>query len=154
VIYSNAAPTGWKVTTRLPALLLAGSGGVLAVQMPRVSRVSHTMAEAAAGPAGEGRALLRPRRRVTLPPLRPACVAGGRARIWETEYLQVLDGENPVKEWTKGTWLRPLLAALDEPDRSRFEAAYGALVARAYPPHADGRTLFPFRRLFIIAKAR
>ena len=31
--------------------------------------------------------------------------------IWETEYLQILEGENPVAEWTKGTWLSPLLAA-------------------------------------------
>ncbi len=65
--------------------------------------------------------------------------------------LQVLEGENPIKEWTKGTWLRPLLDALDGPDRSRFETCYGDLVARAYPRRADGRTLFPFRRLFIIA---
>ena len=74
--------------------------------------------------------------------------------IWETEYLQVLDGADPVKEWTKGTWLKPLLDALAEPERGRFEAAYAALVARAYPRRADGRTLFPFRRLFIVARAR
>ena len=29
--------------------------------------------------------------------------------IWETEYLQVLDGENAVAEWTKGSILKPLL---------------------------------------------
>ena len=74
--------------------------------------------------------------------------------IWETEYLQILEGADPVKEWTKGTWLRPLLDALEEPERGRFESAYAALVARAYPPRADGRTLFPFRRLFIVARAR
>ncbi len=74
--------------------------------------------------------------------------------IWETEYLQVLEGTDPVKEWTKGTWLKPLLDALPEPERSGFEAAYAALVARAYPRRADGRTLFPFRRLFIVARAR
>jgi trans-aconitate 2-methyltransferase len=74
--------------------------------------------------------------------------------IWETEYLQVLEGEHPVKEWTKGTWLKPLLDALDEPQRSGFEAAYAELVARAYPRRADGRTLLPFRRLFIVATAR
>jgi trans-aconitate 2-methyltransferase len=65
----------------------------------------------------------------------------------------VLDGANPVKEWTKGTWLLPLLAALDEPDRSRFEAAYAERVAAAYPPRGDGKTLFPFRRMFLIAAA-
>jgi trans-aconitate 2-methyltransferase len=73
--------------------------------------------------------------------------------IWETEYLQVLDGVNPVKEWTKGTWLSPLLAALEEPERSRFEAAYGERVARVYKPRRDGKTLFPFRRMFVIATA-
>ena len=66
----------------------------------------------------------------------------------------MLDGENPVKEWTKGTWLTPLLAALDEPDRSGFEADYAARVAAAYPSRADGKTLFPFRRMFMIATAR
>ena len=71
--------------------------------------------------------------------------------VWETEYLQVLAGDNPVKEWTKGTWLTPLLAALEEPDRSRFEAAYAERVAAFYPPRIDGKTLFPFRRMFIIA---
>ncbi|HYB70038.1 MAG TPA: trans-aconitate 2-methyltransferase, partial [Candidatus Bathyarchaeia archaeon] len=74
--------------------------------------------------------------------------------IWETEYLQVLEGRDPIKEWTKGTWLKPLLDALEEPERSRFEALYAERVARAYPVQADGRTLFPFRRLFIIARAR
>jgi len=74
--------------------------------------------------------------------------------IWETEYLQVLEGRDPVKEWTKGTWLKPLLDALAEPERSRFETSYAALVAQAYPPRADGRTLFPFRRLFIVARAK
>ena len=39
--------------------------------------------------------------------------------MWETEYLQVLQGDNPVKEWTKGTWLSPLLNALDEPEREQ-----------------------------------
>jgi trans-aconitate 2-methyltransferase len=78
----------------------------------------------------------------------------GSLDMWETEYLQMLEGDNPVVEWTKGTWLRPLLDALDEPARTLFEACYAGLVAAAYPPRADGRTLFPFRRLFIVAQAR
>ena len=74
--------------------------------------------------------------------------------VWETEYLHVLDGEHAVAEWTQGTALRPLLAALDEPQRSGFLACYTELVDRAYPRRADGRTLFPFRRLFLVARAR
>ena len=161
VIYSNAA-LHWIVGHERLFTELVGAlapGGVLAVQMPRnFSAPSHTsIAEAAR--SGRWRARLEPL-------LRPAPVAEpafyfdllaprvAELDIWETEYQQVLEGENPVKEWTKGTWLTPLLDALAEPERSEFEAAYGALVARAYPPRGDGRTLFPFRRLFIVAKGR
>jgi trans-aconitate 2-methyltransferase len=77
-----------------------------------------------------------------------------RLDIWETTYLHELSGENPVAEWTKGTALKPLLDALEGDERRAFEAAYRARVAEAYPPAASGRTLFPFRRLFLIAEAR
>jgi trans-aconitate 2-methyltransferase len=74
--------------------------------------------------------------------------------IWETEYLHVLTGVDPVKEWVKGTWLRPLLDALDEAERPAFEERYAEMLRVPYPPRADGRTLFRFRRLFIVATAR
>jgi trans-aconitate 2-methyltransferase len=45
------------------------------------------------------------------------------------------------------------LAALEEPERSRFEADYAARVAAAYRPRSDGKTLFPFRRMFLVATA-
>jgi trans-aconitate 2-methyltransferase len=160
VIYSNAALHWLGDHARLlPGLVAAlAPKGVLAVQMPRnFAAPSHTAITAAA--------LAGPWRRALEPLLRPAPVAApefyydllaprvAALDIWETEYLQVLDGANPVKEWTKGTWLAPLLAVLDEPERSRFEADYAARVAAAYPPRGDGKTLFPFRRLFIVAVA-
>jgi trans-aconitate 2-methyltransferase len=74
--------------------------------------------------------------------------------IWETEYLQVLEGDNPVKEWTKGTWLTRYLDVLDGPEQAAFEAAYGERVAKAYPRNAAGQTLFPFRRLFMLAQRK
>ena len=160
VIYSNAALHWLGGHGRLFPELFAALRplGVLAVQMPRnFGAHSHT-AVAEAVRSGPWRTRLEPL-------LRPAPVAepgfyydllAPRAAvldIWETEYLHVLDGEDPVKEWTKGTWLAPLSAALAEPERSRFEACYAELVARSYPKRPDGRTLFPFRRLFIIAIA-
>jgi len=45
-----------------------------------------------------------------------------------------------------------LLDALEGEQRRDFEAAYRARVAEAYPPTATGQTLFPFRRLFLIAQ--
>ena len=62
--------------------------------------------------------------------------------------------DNPVKEWTKGTWLTRYLDVLEGPDKAAFEAAYGERVARAYPPNAAGQTLFPFRRLFMVAQRK
>ena len=66
----------------------------------------------------------------------------------------MLDGPDPVKEWTKGTWLKQFLDALDEPARSAFEQDYAARLRTAYPARADGKTLFPFRRLFMVVVAR
>ena len=74
--------------------------------------------------------------------------------IWETEYLHVLEGKDPVKEWTKGTWLKRFLDALDEPERSEFESDYARRVNGAYPMLANGKTLFPFRRLFIVLERK
>ena len=160
VIYSNAALHWLDAHERVIPDVFAqlAPGGVMAVQMPRnFAALSHTSITDAAL-AGPWRGKLEPL-------LRPSPVApqefyydllaprAASLDMWESEYLQVLDGENPVKEWTKGTWLLPLLAALDEPERSGFEAAYGERVAAAYPPRRDGRTLFPFRRMFLIATA-
>ncbi|MGH6944452.1 MAG: trans-aconitate 2-methyltransferase, partial [Geminicoccaceae bacterium] len=72
--------------------------------------------------------------------------------IWETEYLQVLDGDDPVLRWVRATALRPVIEALSSDELAAFEAEYARRLCAAYPRRADGRTLFPFRRLFIVAR--
>ena len=57
---------------------------------------------------------------------------------------------NPIVEWNKSTGLRPVLDTLAEPERDQFLAEYAARMAAAYPKRADGRTFFPFRRLFMV----
>jgi trans-aconitate 2-methyltransferase len=70
---------------------------------------------------------------------------------WETTYLQVLHGTDPVLEWMKGTALRPALDALpEEEEREEFLAELTLLLREAYPPGPHG-TLFPFRRIFVVA---
>jgi trans-aconitate 2-methyltransferase len=71
--------------------------------------------------------------------------------IWETEYLQVLEGEDAVYRWVSGTGLRPFVQALEDEDREAFIATYKAKLNAAYPRRADGTTLFAFRRLFVVA---
>ena len=158
VIYSNAA-LHW-IEDHAPVFVALfeslAPGGTLAVQIPRnFAAPSHaSMGEAAR---------MGPWRPVLEPLLRPAPVAepafyynlltplAASLDMWETEYLQVLEGEHAVKEYTKSTWLSPLLGALDEPMRSEFEDTYTRLVDAHYPRRADGKTLFPFRRMFIVA---
>ncbi len=71
--------------------------------------------------------------------------------IWEVRYMQVLQGDDPVLEWVKGSALRPVLTALPQDEADRFLAAYGAALRRAYPKRAGGETLFPFHRMFMVA---
>ena len=74
--------------------------------------------------------------------------------IWETRYVQVLSGEDAVYRWMSGTGLRPFAAALEESERTEFLDAYRTALARAYPIRASSVTLYPFRRLFVVARAR
>ena len=39
-------------------------------------------------------------------------------------------------------------------DARAFTGEYAEALRAAYPPEPDGRTLFPFRRLFVVAAAR
>ncbi len=133
-------------------------GGVLAVQMPRnFAAPSHTLLrETVEDAPWRGRLAKLQRHDPVAPPQayhRLLAPHAATLDIWEVEYLQRLAGPNPVAEWTRGTALRPFLDALGPADREAFLADYTRRVAAAYPREADGTTLFPFRRLFIVATA-
>ena len=70
---------------------------------------------------------------------------------WETTYLHVLRGEDPVFTWVSGTGARPTLQALDDTLRPRFEDEFKRRLRAAYPD--DGRgVVLPFRRVFVVAR--
>ncbi|HZT52555.1 MAG TPA: methyltransferase domain-containing protein [Stellaceae bacterium] len=169
LVYSTATLQWLEGHDRLfPHLLdqLAPSG-VLAVQMPRnFDAPSHALMRetAAAGPWAER---LRPQAAsgtgqgslLRIDPVGPPAFYYDLLRprvqeieIWETEYLHVLEGADPVLEWVRGSALRPVIEALPGAMAQEFEAAYAAKLRAAYPRRADGRTLLPFRRLFIVAR--
>ncbi len=160
VLYSNAALHWLDHHDRLFARLmgLLRPGGVLAVQMPRnFDAPSHTLMfeTAVDGPWAETLRGIQRRSPVADPDFYYDLLTphASELDIWETEYQQVLSGDNPVPEFTRSTWLKTLLDALQEPLRTQFWEAYRARVLRAYPPKADGHTLFPFKRLFVVATA-
>jgi trans-aconitate 2-methyltransferase len=76
--------------------------------------------------------------------------AGCEVDAWETTYVHILPGSDPVLEWYKGTGLRPVLAVLDADQAADFLAEYGEKIRAAYPPGEFG-TVFPFRRVFTVA---
>jgi trans-aconitate 2-methyltransferase len=133
-------------------------GGVFAFQVPgNFRQPSHTLLEELAS-ADQWRELLAPTMAEipTAPEpqeyLEVMLEAGARADVWDTTYLHVLQGADPVFQWISGTGMRPVLAALDAsagPDRrDEFLKTYAALLRAAYPRDADDRTIFPFRRVF------
>jgi trans-aconitate 2-methyltransferase len=160
LIFTNAA-LHWigdhqALFPRLAGLL--APGGVLACQMPQTWPTAWhvVLRETAAEPAwAERLAGVVGVRQVAEPEtyydwLAPVCAV---VDIWSTTYLHVLQGDDPVVDWMMGTALRPYLDALPEPAmRSAFLDAYRDRVAKVVPARADGTTLFPFPRLFILAR--
>ena len=160
LIYSNAALqwVGGHATLFPRLISLLATGGVLAVQMPAMHdaplrRLQYAVA--AQGPWAErlaGHASARP---ILDAPgywdlLRPLVAS---LDIWETTYLHPLTGEDAVVEWAAGSSLRPFLEPLDPMGRAAFRQAYAEALRPHYPRRADGTTLLPFRRLFMIAVA-
>lgn len=70
---------------------------------------------------------------------------------WETTYLHVLTGPDPVFRWISGTGARPVLQALPDDLRDDFVTDYKALLRDAYPEQKHG-TVLPFRRVFVVAE--
>jgi trans-aconitate 2-methyltransferase len=144
-----------------------GPGGTLAFQVPRTrsmpasdviravassprwaSRVGHVAASA--GP----RSLLTSVRDVAEYADLLAQL-GLRVDAWETTYLHILSGPDPVLEWFSGTGLRPYLDALavaGEPSAvAEFRAEIAAGLREVYPPAPYG-TILPFPRVFVVAQ--
>lgn len=159
VIYTNAALHWLDGHAALFPRLLAqlAPGGVLAVQMPAmhaapIRALQHTVA--AEGPwakllrdVGGAPPILEPGQYWDI--LRPI---SSELDIWETIYLHALTGADAAVQWASGTSLRPFLDPLPADLRAQFVAAYSEAIAPHYPRRADGTTLLPFRRLFILAR--
>lgn len=157
VVVTNAA-LQWVPEHRelLPAWAAAmPAGSWLALQVPgNFGAPSHVlMRQHAATPAWEPLldGVLRHDDAVGEPQdyLELLSTAGLRVDAWETTYLQVLQGEDPVLEWVRATGLRPVLNALPPEKAAEFEEGYAALLRNAYP-RSEAGTVFAFRRIFAV----
>lgn len=158
LIYSNAALQWVDRHPKLfPGLLdCLVSGGVLAVQMPamhdtplrqipydlaKLTPWSEYLHDVTSAPgimsAQEYWDLLRPR--------------VSTLDMWQTTYMHALTGENAVLQWASGSSLRAFLDRLPDALREKFGQAYAEAARPHYPRRADGTTLLPFQRLFMVA---
>ncbi len=135
-------------------------GGVMAVQVPgnAESGLHRALLSCAADPAWSPRFAGKvegPRYRDsgfyfdTLLPL------GGAVEVWETTYLHMLADHAALIDWYSGSGMRPWLEALgDEAQRRAFKDSVLEAAKPYYPTRADGRLVFPFRRIFFTATER
>ena len=157
VIVSNAA-LQWVPDHRalLPGLLGSlSSDGWLAFQVPgNFGEPSHTLLrELAAAPrfAPHLTGIAWPGADPAETYLDDLVRLGCRVQAWETTYLHLLEGPDPVFRWISGTGARPVLSALPDPVRAEFESEYRGRLRAAYPSRAYG-TVLPFRRIFVVAQ--
>ncbi|HLW91944.1 MAG TPA: trans-aconitate 2-methyltransferase [Roseiarcus sp.] len=144
-----------EVAPRLYSFL--AEGGSLAVQMPdNRQEPSHALMRmvAADGPWVDRLLPIAKTRAVIgaysdyyrwLKPL------GAKLEIWQTTYVHALNGVGELVDWFRGSGLRPFLNPLDDDEREQFIARYMEELAAAYPSEPDGRVLFLYPRLFIVA---
>lgn len=144
----------------LPRLLRqVRPGGVLALQMPaNRDEPSHRWMRELPGPwadrlvdaAGAMNHVLKPADYFDL--LAPLA---DEVDIWETRYEQVMADADAIVDWVRSTGLRPFLDALaDDAERAAYLAAYRERIDASYPVRVDGRRLFSFPRLFVVARRR
>ena len=155
VVFSNAAmqwvPDHQSAFPRL--LARVAPGGALAIQMPaNFEAEAHSLMRAVASnflATASVREWFTHDTGLYYNSLAPLAA---RVDLWSTEYIHVMDGPEKIVEWYSGSGMRPFLDALPtDTERERFTADYLAAIREAYPARPDGRVLFPFRRLFIVA---
>lgn len=161
LIFSNAAlqwlPGHGELIPRLASLL--APGGVFACQMPIAYESLHHQVLREVADEGPWAPLTRSARVIQPTPSmadyhRWLSLYCGDIDLWNTTYLHVLEGPDPIIEWMGGTALRPYLDVLQDAElRTAFLEALKAAMTAAFPPEADGTTLFPFARLFWVARS-
>lgn len=159
LVFSNAA-LHWVPdhAALFPRLLNAvARGGALAVQMPNNfhSPAHQGMKKVAADPRWAGR-LDGAAERVHVEAISfyydVLRNSAALLNFWETEYLQIVDGPGAVLEWLRSTAMRGYLERLtDNGEGKVFEELCLQEFEKAYPTDDQGKVLFPYKRMFLVA---
>lgn len=139
----------------LPALIAQlRPGGALAVQMPdNANEPSHRLMRELGGPWLARTRAVGGRTQVENVAWYYDVLASAASHvdIWRTTYEHVMPDATAIVEWVKGSGLRPYLDALASDESAAYLAKYTTAIAAAYPERPDGKRLFSFPRLFMVA---
>jgi len=162
LIFANAVlhwlPRHEQLFSRLFSEL--SPGGVLAVQMPdNWQEPSHRAMREVASVGPWANALQdAAHARAQIPPAEAYYDALGSEAlsidIWRTTYHHPMASAADIVAWVRATGLRPFIDPLSEAQRARFLTEYEQRIGEAYPPRADGKRLFAFPRLFLVARRK
>lgn len=159
VVFSNAAlqwmPEHERLLPNLFGLLEAG--GVFAAQIPNTTHMPiHIALQSLAKGQKWGAKLGNVTTHSTnAAPYYYDILSGLNADIdlWETNYYHVMESHFALVQWYSSTGLRPYLNSLEgEQDKAAFLADFECELQSAYPAQKDGKVLFPFVRIFFIAR--
>lgn len=159
LIFTNGAlqflPDHHELFPRLVSLLTPG--GVFAAQMPSAAReLSHALMRmvAAEGPWWSRLAPVAKSQPLIAAFedyyewLRPV---SARIELWTTTYVYAFDGADGIVDWFAGSPLQPFLERLSDDERRTFLDLYRKELLSAYPVRSDGKVLFAYPRLFVVA---
>jgi trans-aconitate 2-methyltransferase len=160
VIFANDSMQWLPDHEQLFARLIDGlaPGGALAVQMPDTRHEpSHALMRMIAvdGPWADRLAPIAKTHTVIatyidyLGWLKPYCF---EVDIWQTTYLHLMRGVDPIVDWFRGAALRPFLRPLRPEEQAQFIERFKRELADAYETDRDGALLFLYPRLFIRAR--
>ncbi len=160
LVFSNAA-LQWipDHATLLPRLFtLVRPRGILAVQLPDhyESALYRVLLDVSHDPRWSSR-MDEPRRSLTRNSLSfyydVLRGSSEEIEIWKTEYHHELEDHQDILTFHRGSGMRPYLERLSEEEVPAFEQRVLEGYREAFPRQANGCVLFPFRRLFFLARA-
>jgi trans-aconitate 2-methyltransferase len=141
----------------IPSLFqLLGPGGVFAAQIPQYDQmpISKAISDLAASPRWAS-VLDNVRTGFSFYPegfyydvLSPLT---NIIQMWATEYFHMMSGHEDIVTMIESTGLRPYLDHLSGEQATEFKADVLRAVRSIHPSQRNGRVIFPFKRLFVVA---
>lgn len=75
-----------------------------------------------------------------------------RVEMWQTNYFHQMRSSDEIVDFVRGTALLPYLERLDEARSAEFLRMLKTETAAHYKPSTNGTVLFPFYRVFFLAR--